>query len=124
MIIIITEVTEKTKSLVVELAKSLKIDFPKDRICKDCFHYDYGDETSSIYPKQHSCWNENKVSIRPSDPDDMSQIDYIEPYVILNINEAIDCTDYKSGMEEYKKLYESSKKELDRLKNDIRRLCK
>ena len=43
-----TEVTENSKRLVIELAKSLDIDFPKDKTCKDCFHYDYGDRNMSV----------------------------------------------------------------------------
>ena len=44
-----------SKRLIIELAKSLDIDFPKDKTCKDCFHYDYGDRKMSVYPNQHSC---------------------------------------------------------------------
>ena len=119
-----TEVTENSKRLVIELAKSLDIDFPKDKICKDCFHYDYGDGEMSAYPNQHSCWDKHKTRIKPCDPDDMSHMDYTIPYVITNLEEAISCPYYKSGLEEYKRLYQESKNELDKLKNDIKNLCK
>lgn len=123
MIIINTDITEKSKDLVIELAKSLSVDFPKDRTCKDCFHYTHEDEWGRIKPNQHSCLNDNKVITRPCDPDDMSHMDYIEPYEIENLEEAINCSYYKSGLDEYKRLYKKSKKELDELKADIKKLC-
>lgn len=123
MSVIKADITKKSKDLVIELAKSLNIDFPKDKTCKDCFHYDHGDATSSVYPNQHSCWNDNKVTTRPCDPDDMSHMDYTDPYVIENLEEAINCPYYKSGIDEYKRLYKKSKKELDELKADIKSLC-
>lgn len=116
-------VKEDPKKLIIELAKSLNVDFPKDKTCKDCFHYDHGDETSSVYPNQHSCWNDNKVTTRPCDPDDMSHMDYTDPYVIENLEEAVECKYYQSGLKEYKKLYKESKKQLDELKRKIRCLC-
>ena len=119
-----TEVTENSKRLVIELAKSLDIDFPKDKTCEDCFHYDYGDRKMSVYPNQHSCWDKHKIRIEPCDPDDMSHMDYTIPYAITNLEEAINCPYYKSGLEEYKRLYQESKNELDKLKNDIKNLCK
>ncbi len=123
MTIIKTEITTYSKNLVIELAKSLDIDFPKDKTCKDCFHYDYGEDRSSVKPNQHSCWNENKVVIHPCDPDDISHIDYTDPYNINNLEEAISCPYYKSGLEEYKRLCNQLKQELDELKNNIIILC-
>lgn len=123
MFIIQTEITLYSKNLVIELAKSLNIDFPKDKTCKDCLHYDHGDDWSSVKPDQHSCWNENKVTICPCDPDDMSHMDYTDPYNIENLEEAINCPYYKSGLEEYKRLYNQLKQELDELKNNIKILC-
>lgn len=124
MIIIKTKISENSKRLVVELAKSLDIDFPKDKTCKDCFHYKEGNARDWNFTKQHHCWDEHKTTTRPCDLDDMSHMDYIDPYVIMNLEEAIECPYYKSGFEEYKKLYEESKKELDKLKNDIKSLCR
>ena len=95
-----TEITEKTKCLVIELAKSLNIDFPRDKTCSDCFYYDYEDNLESINLYQHRCWNENKVTIRPCDSDDMSHMDYIAPHKIENLNEAIDCPYYKAGLDD------------------------
>lgn len=119
-----TETTENSKRLVIELAKSLGIDFPKERTCKDCFSYDHGDKKMSVYPNQHSCWEQHKTTTRPCDPDDMSHQDYTEPYFIKNLEEAIGCPYYKSGLQEYKRLYEESKNELNKLKNDIKSLCR
>ena len=124
MRIIKTEVTENSKRLVIELAKSLDVDFPKIRTCKDCFHYDHGDKWESVYRNHHSCWNKNKTTTRPCDPDDMSHMDYVDPHVIMNLEEAIECPHYKSGLDEYKRLYEQSKEELDKLKSDIKSLCR
>ena len=123
MIIIKTEISENSKRLTIELAKSLNIDFPKDKTCKDCFHYKSGHAHDYNFTKQHHCWDKHKVTITPCDPDDMSQIDYTDPYIIKNLGEAIQCPYYKSGLEEYKKLYEDSKNELDKLKRDIKSLC-
>ena len=102
MRIIKTEITENSKRLVIELAKSLNVDFPKVRTCKDCFNYDYGDKPNSVYRNQHSCWEKHKTTTRPCDPDDMSHMDYVDPYVIMNLEEAIECSYYKSGLDEYK----------------------
>lgn len=117
------EISAQSKNLIIELAKSLDVDFPKDKTCKDCFHYDHGDERGSICPNQNSCWNKNKTTTRPCDPDDMSHIDYTDPYKIENLEEAISCPYYKSGLEEYKRLYKQSKEDLDKLKSDIKNLC-
>lgn len=119
------EITENSKTLVIELAKSLGVDFPKDKTCKDCFYYRCDKVVAYMdYIKQHHCWNDNKTTTRPCDPDDMSHVDYTDPYIIKNLEEAIKCPYYKSGLEEYKRLYEESKKELDKLKNDIKSLCR
>lgn len=124
MAIIKTDINQYSKNLVIELAKSLNIEFPKDRTCKDCFHYDHGDNWGSVKPNQHSCWNKDKVTIRPCDPGDMSYVDYTDPYKIEKLEEAVSCPYYKSGLDEYKRLYNQSKKELDKLKKDIKNLCK
>ena len=127
------EITDRSKELVIQLAKSLGIDFPKDRTCKDCFYYkckEYsvchttinGIDEESV--KEHQCWNENKTIIVPCDADDMSRSDDIKPYIIGNIEEAITCQHYMSGFEAYKRLYEKTKNELDKLKSDIKSLCK
>lgn len=121
--IIKTEINEHSKNLIIELAKSLGIDFPKDKTCKDCFCYSNKDDWGNMNPNQHYCWEDHKITIRPSDPDDMSYQDYEEPYVIKNLEDAMDCPYYKSGLEEYKRLYNQSKQELDKLKKDIKNLC-
>ena len=119
-----TEITENSKRLVIELAKSIDIDIQKNKTYKDYTHNNYGDRKMSAYTNQHSCWNKNKTKIKPCDPDDMSHMDYTIPYVITNLEEAISCPYYKSGLEEYKRLYQESKNELDKLKKDIKNLCK
>lgn len=113
VMIIKTGTVENSRNLIIELARSLGVDFPKDKTCKDCFHYN-----------QDSCWEEHKVTIRPCDPDDMSHLDYTDPYKIKSFEEAVDCTYYQSGLEEYKRLYNQSKQELDNLKKNIIKLCK
>ena len=50
-------------------------------------------------------------------------MDYTDPYNIENLEEAINCPYYKSGLEEYKRLYNQLKQELDELKNNIKILC-
>ncbi len=118
------EISAQSQKLVIELAKSLNIDFPKDKTCKDCFDYKFESVPKCCdFIQEHHCWNKNKTTIRPCDPDDMSHMDYTDPYKIENLEEAISCPYYKSGLEEYKRLYEQSKKELDKLKSDIKNLC-
>lgn len=111
--------SEKSKRLVIELAKSLGIDFPKDKTCKDCFHYEFT-AIGVIKPPHHCCWEEHKVTTRPCDPDDMCHMDYTDPYIIEDLSEAMKCPYYLSGLEEYKRLYTKTQKELKDLKNDIR----
>lgn len=119
------ELTKESKRLLIELAKSLGVDFPKDKTCKDCFHCQYEDDViGNGYVKHHHCWNHNKTATIPCDFDDMSHRDYISPYNITQLKEAMECPYYKSGLEEYKRLYEESKKELDDLKSKIMNLCK
>lgn len=117
------EIIENSKRLVIELAKSLNVDFPKDKTCKDCFHYSHKNDWGDINLNQHYCWEGHKITIRSTDPDDMSYKDYREPYTIKNLEEAINCSYYKSGLEEYKRLYNQSKQELDKLKDEIKKLC-
>lgn len=112
---------EEPKELVIKLAKSLGIDFPKDKTCKDCFHYKYDKVLSyGEFVMKHQCWEEHKVTTRPCDPDDMSHMDYTDQYFIEELSEALECPYYLSGLEEYKRLYMKTKKELKDLKNDIR----
>ena len=122
MIVIKTEISNESKELVIKLAKSLEIDFPKDRTCKDCYEYKEGSNwrTEEI---EHHCWDCHKTTTRPCDPDDMNHCDYTDPYIIKNLNEALSCPYYKSGFAEYKRMYEKSQKELKELKDKIKGLC-
>lgn len=112
-------VNNESKELVIKLAKSLGVDFPKDKTCKDCFEYRFGKNDYSGKP-EHRCWSSHKTTTRPCDPDDMNRCDYIDPYIIKNLDEAIDCPYFKSGLEEYKRLYKNSQEELEELKGKIK----
>ena len=128
-----TEITDRSKELVIQLAKSLGIDFPKDRTCKDCFYYkckEYSEYYRTINGldeesvKEHQCWNKNKTTIVPCEPGDMSRSDDVKPYIVGDIEGATTCPYYMSGFEAYKELYEESQKELDNLKKNIINFCK
>lgn len=112
----------EAKELVIKLAKSLGVDFPKDKTCKDCYEYKIG-KNSFTGELEHRCWDSHKTTTRPCDPDDMNRCDYTDPYIIKNLEEAIDCPYYQSGFETYKRLYNESQEELKELKDSIRNLC-
>ena len=54
----------------------------------------------------------------------MSHQEIEEGAKIFNLSEATKCPFYESGKEVYKKLYNDSKKEMKKLKDDIRTILR
>ena len=112
---------EEARKIVLDLAEKLGVNLSVEccRNCENCYHYEKGDD-KVMFEREHNCFHPERVTIHPPEPDDMSHQEIEEGAKIISLSEATMCPFYESGKEVYRKLYEDSQKEMQKLKDDIR----
>ena len=111
---------DEARKIVLDLADKLGVEMTFDpcKSCVNCYHYEEGDD-KVMFEHEHNCFHPERVIIHPPEPDDMSHQEITEAAKILDLSEASKCPLYESGKEVYKKLYKESRKEMQKLKDEI-----
>lgn len=112
---------EEARKIVLDLAEKLGVNLSAEccRNCENCYHYEKGDD-KVMFEHEHNCFHPERVIIHPPEPDDISHQEIEEGAKILDLSEATKCPFYESGKEVYKKLYNDSQKDMQKLKDEIR----
>lgn len=115
----------EAKNIILDLADKLNVSITSDicKSCENCYHYEKGDD-KVMFEHKHNCFHPERVIIHPPEPDDMSHQEIEEGAKILDLSEATKCPFYESGKEVYKRLYEKSRKEMQNLKDEIRKILR